>query len=528
MGAAFSPAMEQSASVMSSPTVVSRMFRFAHSVAWLSIFNLLSIVGLCAVSAFMLWQLRSDAGRRSEVTSRSLIQVLGSDIARNIELYDLSLKAVADGMKLSKVVTSNPELRQMILFDRATTAAGFAYILVIDRNGNVIANSRTLEPISLNVSDRKYFRHFAEGADDALHINAPIVSRISGQPVLTLSRRLSNPDGSFAGVVTGGIKLEYFRRMFVAAGADHAGAVTLYGPGGTIVMREPLVQSHLGSSVAETISYREILRSKSGSFIGPAMLGEEDRQFVFMHIGDYPLQLSVAIPPAEIYSEWRRTVFVLGSVVICLCAVTALLTWLFGRELTQRRRSEEQTAALNLELERLAATDALTGLSNRRRFDEVLAREWRRAVRTRRPLSLILLDADHFKGFNDRYGHQRGDEALKLIAQSIEAAIDSTHDIACRIGGEEFAVVLPDTDTAGAVIVANRIRESISGWKVPHAANPHGVLTVSLGLAEIPQTPASEPVALIAAADRGLYEAKARGRDQVRVEGGFVTTDSLT
>ncbi|MBA9071606.1 diguanylate cyclase (GGDEF)-like protein [Methylobacterium sp. RAS18] len=518
--------MELAAPSMSSPTVAPRSMRVESSLGWLAVLNSLSIVGLCAVSAFMLWQLRLDAGRKSEINSRSLIQVLGSDIARNVELYDLSLKAVAEGMTKSEVVTASPELRQMILFDRAITAPGFAYILVIDRNGNVIANSRTVDAISLNFSDRSYFRHFAGGAADTLHINAPIISRISGQPVLTLSRRLSNSDGSFAGVVTGGIKLEYFRRMFVAAGADHAGTVTLYGPGGTIVMREPLVQSHLGSSVAETISYRKILRSKSGSFIGPAMLGEGDRQFVFMHIGDYPLQLSTAIPPAEIYAEWRWTAFVLGSVVICLCAVTALLTWLFGRELTQRRRSEEQTAALNLELKRLAATDALTGLSNRRRFDEVLAREWRRAVRTHQPLSLILLDADHFKGFNDRYGHQRGDEALKLIAHSIEAAIDSTHDIACRIGGEEFAVVLPNTDTAGAMVVADRIRKAISGWNVPHAASPHGVLTVSLGLAEVPQTAAAEPAALIAAADRGLYDAKARGRNQIRVETGPVSTAS--
>ena len=506
---------------MSDLPAVARRFRWTSSVAWLSAFNLMSILGLCAVSAFMLWQLRLDAARKAEITSRSLIQVLGSDIARNIELYDLSLRAVVDGMSRSEVMAASPDLRQMILFDRATTAAGFAYILVLDRRGSVIANSRTLEPIDLNVSDRNYFRHFAEGSDDNLHINAPIISRISGQPVLTLSRRLSNPDGSFAGVVTGGIKLEYFRRMFAAAGADHAGAVTLYGPGGTIVMHEPPSQLQFGSSVAGTTIYREILKSKSGSFVGAAMVDEGDRQFVFTHIGDYPLQLSAAISLAEIYAEWQWTALMLGGVVFCLCAVIALLTWLFGRELTQRRRSEAQMAILNLELKRLATTDALTGLSNRRRFDEVLAREWRRAVRTHRPLSLLLLDADHFKGFNDRYGHQRGDEALKLIAHSIEAAIESTHDIACRIGGEEFAVVLPDTDAAGALVVANRIREAVSGWKVPHAANSHGVLTVSLGLAEIPQTHAAEPANLIAAADRGLYEAKAHGRNQVRVAAGI-------
>jgi diguanylate cyclase (GGDEF)-like protein len=334
-----------------------------------------------------------------------------------------------------------------------------------------------------------------------------------------LSRRISNPDGSFAGVVAGAIFLDYFRGLFAAAGADHAGTVTLYGPGGTIAMREPFDPRQISTSVAESASYREILKAKSGSFIGPAMLGEGDRHFVFAHIGDFPLQLSAAVAPAEIYADWQRKALGLGSVVLCLCAVTMLLTWLFGRELQQRRRAETATAALNVELETLATTDALTGLANRRRFDEVLGREWRRSVRSRQPLSLLILDADCFKGFNDRYGHQKGDEALKLIARSIEAAIDPSHDIACRIGGEEFAVILPDTDAQAAVIVADRIRDVVSGWRVPHAASPHGVVTVSCGLAQIPLTPAADPAALIAAADKALYEAKRLGRDRVGVAG---------
>ncbi|MCJ2032757.1 diguanylate cyclase [Methylobacterium sp. J-068] len=504
---------------MSAQSAGGRLFRWTHSAAWLSAFSLLSVVGLCAVSAFMLWQLRNHAAWQSEITSRSLIQVLGRDIARNIELYDLSLRAVVDGMKRPQVMEASPELRHMILFDRAATAAGFAYALVLDRNGNVIANSQTLGPMSINAADREYFRHFADGVDDGLHISAPIVSRVSGQWVLTLSRRLSNPDGSFAGVVTGGIQLDYFRNLFAMTGADRAGTVTLYGPGGTIAMREPFVQSQIGTRVAESVSYLEMLKRRSGSFVGPAMIGEGDRQFVFTDIGDYPLQLSTAVPLTKIYANWQGEALGLGSVVLSLCAVTMLLTWLFGRELTQRRRAEEVTAALNLELERLATTDALTGLCNRRRFDEVLAREWRRAVRTQQPLSLVLLDADYFKGFNDRYGHQRGDEALRLIARSIEATTDPTRDITCRIGGEEFAVILPDTDAEGAKLVAERMREAIAGWKVPHVANPHGILSVSAGLAQIPQTPAADPAALIAAADRALYGAKSQGRNRVQIAG---------
>ncbi|WP_191971057.1 GGDEF domain-containing protein [Methylobacterium soli] len=482
-----------------------------------------AVIGLCAVSVFMLWQMRLDAARRTEITSRSLIQVLGRDIARNIELYDLSLRAVVDGMKRPDVADLSPDLRHMLLFDRAATALGYGSIVVLDAAGNVVTSSQSAIPPAFNSADREYFRYFATHADDDLHVSSPSVSRLSGQWVITLSRRISNPDGSFAGVVAGAIFLDYFRGLFTAAGVDHAGTVTLYGPGGTVAMREPFDPRQIGTSVADTASYLEILKAKSGSFVGPAMLGAGDRHFAFAHIGDYPLQLSAAVPPGEIYADWQRKALGLGSVVLCLCGVTMLLTWLFGRELAQRRRAEEATAELNIELAQLATTDALTGLANRRRFDAVLAQEWRRSVRSQQPLSLLVIDADYFKGFNDKYGHQKGDEALKLIARSIEAATDPSHDISCRIGGEEFAVILPDTDVEGAIIVADRIRDTVAGWKLAHAASPHGVVTVSCGLAQIPRTPAVDPAALIAAADKALYEAKRLGRDRVGVAGRVVS-----
>src|SRR4051812_27828121 len=107
---------------MSATPAVRRPFRWTRSAAWLGAFNLLSVIGLCAVSVFMLWQMRLDAARRAEITARSLVQVLGRDIARNIELYDLSLRAVVDGLKRPEVMEASPELRHMILFDRAASA----------------------------------------------------------------------------------------------------------------------------------------------------------------------------------------------------------------------------------------------------------------------------------------------------------------------------------------------------------------------------------------------------------------------
>lgn len=500
-------------------TQARRLARYARSPRWLAASSLLMLVGLCAVSAWMLWDMRRDAAHRSMIASQSLVRVLGRDIARNIELYDLSLRALVDGMKIPAVTQASPEIRHMILFDRATTAENFGHTLVFDADGKLILSSRSLDAPDLNYSDREYFQYHATHTDPGLHISQPIVSRLTGRRALVLSRRLSHPDGSFAGVALGTVYLEYFRQLFAASGADRIGTVVLYGPGGTILMRSPYDEDQIGRSVSATASYQRLLVAKEGSFVGPSMVGEGARRFVYAHVGELPLQLSISIAPEEIYAEWWGRALGLGSVVLVLCGLAVVLMWSLTRELAQRKAAEQATAALNIELAQMAVTDALTGLYNRRRFDEVLAREWQRAVRTQQPLSLMMLDADHFKSFNDRYGHQQGDEALKMIARSIESALGRPCDTAFRVGGEEFAVILPDTTEAGAEIVATRVRGAVEERRMPHGGNPHGVVTVSCGVAAIAMRASRDAAALIAEADAALYAAKEAGRNRIHVAG---------
>jgi diguanylate cyclase (GGDEF)-like protein len=191
------------------------------------------------------------------------------------------------------------------------------------------------------------------------------------------------------------------------------------------------------------------------------------------------------------------------------------------RSLADRLQSlvEERTAALerlNQELQRLTATDSLTGVANRRRFDEALDHEWRRAVRTHAPLACIMIDIDHFKAFNDRYGHLQGDACLRQIAHSLVAAVRRAGDIVARYGGEEFAVVLPGTAHAGAVRVAEQLRAGIEALRVPNDASATlPFVTISLGVATVTPMAGVSPQTLVAAADRALYSAKRSGRNQV-------------
>lgn len=179
------------------------------------------------------------------------------------------------------------------------------------------------------------------------------------------------------------------------------------------------------------------------------------------------------------------------------------------------RQSQRQLLETNMELRRLTNLDGLTGLANRRYFDEYLDAEWRRARRERREMSVLMLDVDHFKSFNDTYGHVAGDEALKRVAETIQASCDRSTDLGARYGGEEFSLVLPGMPAGGARLVAEKLRRAIEGLKIPHERSPTAPhLTASIGIASMTPERADAALELVQAADRGLYEAKRLGRNR--------------
>lgn len=180
------------------------------------------------------------------------------------------------------------------------------------------------------------------------------------------------------------------------------------------------------------------------------------------------------------------------------------------------RESQQQLMETNLVLQRLMNSDGLTGLSNRRHFDEYLEMEWRRAMREQSQLSLLMIDVDYFKAFNDSFGHLKGDEALHQVADAIRGGCSRPSDLPARYGGEEFAMVLPSTSSGGARLVAEKIRRAVEGLNIAHTSPKDGsVLTVSIGLATMLPQQGEEHRLLIQSADRALYQAKNAGRNQV-------------
>ncbi len=184
------------------------------------------------------------------------------------------------------------------------------------------------------------------------------------------------------------------------------------------------------------------------------------------------------------------------------------------RDISDRKRAEQELRAANRALEALAVVDPLTGVANRRRLDQCLVSEWRRGLREQTPLSMVLFDADLFKSYNDTYGHLRGDYCLKQIAEAALDVVARPGDVVARYGGEEFAVVLPNTDEEGALEIADQICESLRRRFIPHSFNPHGIATVSAGCATMFPNSGQSVGALIEMADRALYHAKETGRNR--------------
>lgn len=203
-------------------------------------------------------------------------------------------------------------------------------------------------------------------------------------------------------------------------------------------------------------------------------------------------RLYLAIDAGPIYDESGRLVAVVETL----------------RDMTAQKQAQD-------ELQRLATRDGLTSVANRRSFDDTLNTEWRRASRESRALSLLMIDVDYFKRYNDSYGHQGGDECLRRVAAAMSGVIKRASDAVARYGGEEFAILLPATEPEGALLVAERIRAAVEALALPHSGSDiAGHVTVSIGVASVPATHSGLPARLVAAADAALYRAKREGRNR--------------
>ena len=475
-------------------------------------------LGMLALGGVVLLDARQDAWQQAEQSSQNLVTALERDIARTVSVYDLSLLGAVDALQQAGIASVSPGIRHAAIFDRAATADYLGSLLVLDARGDIAEDSTSTVPHALNLSDRDYFQIHRQQADAGLFVSRPFNSRLrAGDASIAISRRMPNVADQFGGVVVGTLRLAYFRDLFSRLELGASGAVSLARTDGVPILRQPPTQAVEGFERQQQELSRRLRSEPAGTFVGTSAIDGMTRLFTYRKVSSLPLVIAVALSVDDIYASWWRKAVGIGSILAILCGATVVLCVLFRRELLRRLIAERALVETADKLSVMAATDELTGLANRRAFEADINQEWRRAVRGKAPLAVLMLDADWFKAYNDRYGHQEGDEVLRKIATCIQKNIRRPGDIGARYGGEEFVALLPDTAAEGAMNTAERICTALATLAIPHDACPLGRVTLSVGIAVMPPGGAETDQALLRRADQALYEAKRSGRARICV-----------
>jgi diguanylate cyclase (GGDEF)-like protein len=473
------------------PSRLSAKLLIASSVA--------TVIGFSAICASVMLDMRRSEEELARQTLENLAAGIDTDIGRNIELYDLSLRAVASNLVMPEIEHVSKEIRHLILFDHAATARHFGAIQVFDADGRLTIDASSLDPRPENRSDEEYFQIHRNNPDAGLFVSRPMLHR--GAFAIVLSRRISDADGGFLGIVVGSIRFSYFHELFERLNLAPDDTITVLRHDRTIIMRKPFDLDVIGKNLATVRTWNPENLKAGGSYAGQGPVDAVPRLYV-RRSSTGPFYVVVGKPIEAIMRIWKREAIRIGAIMLGLIVFVLGTTLFLAREIGRRAQAEDK-------LEELATTDSLTGLKNRRKFDAEIDVEWRRAARQNTPLALLMIDADHFKAYNDTYGHQAGDQVLVGIAICISDTVRRAGDCAARYGGEEFAVLLPGCGAADALNVAETIRLKVAQWSDGPTVN-----TVSVGIASLTPVASMEWSLLVEAADKALYAAKAGGRDR--------------
>ena len=471
------------------------------------VFALVACAVILGGTASYIGLTRSMAMADARIESANLAKSIAEQAAATFSAADILLEVVADGWQ-SEALASEPYGQVQRALQRLSAQSHIRTLAVYSLDGRLLSTSLPTEPgVPTQLTAAELALHDSHRSGTVL-----IAAVSTGGPEehqnIAVWRRLQTMDGQSGGVVLALVDAESLLRFSNSLRAEPSGAIGLMRQDGEILTGG----SGLAAKIAQTAMLK---RYQQHGFAGNFdVISSKDgkRQLASLSpIDGYPLVAFVAFDEAELLGHWRANAYFASLVAAVLCLGTASAGWFIAGQI---KRAETTLRTVNAQLQQTVMQDALTGIANRRLFDSVLQREQRRAARTQHPLALLMLDVDHFKSFNDTYGHQAGDACLQSIARTIARLAQRPADLAARLGGEEFVILLPETDTAGATVLAERLRKAIYQLQIPHGRGLDGVVTVSIGIAVVwPQPPNGANADLVSLADAALYMPKAQGRD---------------
>jgi diguanylate cyclase (GGDEF)-like protein len=442
----------------------------------------------------------------------------------------------------------------------ANLATGLPWARAISASGpnGLVACSSNPGSLGLDVSDRPHFRQAIQTGEFV--VSDYVAGRRLAGPVIVMTLPQRTSDGSIDVVVSSMLDVNWFGRI-AGTIAERSGSVVLLVDGaGTVITRQPDPGNWVGGQQDNHPLITQ-LKARSAGTITEKDLDGVRRIYGFVQLPGTEARLAVGLHEREVLHRVSRAMGFTYLQLSLIVGFVLVAIWLTGERLivkpieslarTARRfgrgelcerigdkpwvtefiplaaalddmaaelaSRENELRAANERLRALATMDSLTGLANRRQLDLKLAIEWQLAIELQHPIALLMVDIDHFKPFNDHYGHPEGDFCLRRVGKTLSAAIRKDTDLAVRYGGEEFVLLLPGADASEAVDVAERLRRAVEELRIAHAAAPSGHVTISVGVAALIPGARQAAERLIETADAALYAAKRGGRNAVIV-----------
>lgn len=474
----------------------------------------LIIISIVLATVVDIWTDYRDTTLRRQVEVADITKLVESAIQTTISqgenfIDELAYLIVKEGG------TSNMAQQRSMRIMRGIChgMSGCNSVSIISPEGTAIANTSVDGVANINVSDRAYFR--VPQQTKSIYIGSAIVTRLPGHPILfTISKAIYGKDNRFLGVISIGMNTDHFTKFYQLVGSTLSPTITVFKANGDLVARTPDMPTYVGRNFFNSPLFSEHLpKAASGFYQSRSAMDGKERMAAYRAISDLELVVFAGIDTSVAYQSWHsraeRTIAIIG---LALIIILGALRYCF-----RSFRTQHILQARNDELDQLSHTDALTGIANRRHFENILEKMSGRNAWPGSPVSLVMIDVDHFKQYNDHYGHRAGDECLRQVAIALASASQRESDVVARYGGEEFVALLC-CDEMGAELVANRMRLAIASLKLPHARSAaSSTVSVSIGIASTGGESTMEFRILIEAADKALYRAKKNGRN--RVEG---------
>lgn len=501
----------------------------ANIVYLAAVFTVAICLAILGTNAWLIYQARAHEIEQINSGNANLVTAVAQRIEASLSEADQVLNTLAFELERTNAGPSSMEQLQPLLVNLVTQMNHVKGLFIYAKDGRWIAHSEAASDHLLNNADREYFQFHRDNQSERIRLGPPIVSRSSGEWVIPISRRISDPDGSFQGVVLITLSVPGLQGMLETFRIGNGGAIAAFletKEAVHVLARRPALELPTGRVAPKKWVQEQFGEQRSGTVVAVSPIDGVERFISFDHTLNFPVLVTVALSRDEALNNWRRTSYIqsIWVLVVC-CAIGGFGAYLI-RSIRERliaeiglKSAQKQLEAANRRLEQLAQHDGLTGLANRRHLDERLGHALSLALRERSDLALLMIDVDDFKSYNDAYGHLQGDQCLKAIAGALTRAATRPTDLVSRFGGEEFAILLPETDENGARQVAEAARQAVLALKLEHAPAKLGIVSISVGFAVVNEAITTAST-LLGSADEALYAAKRGGKNRIHSAGG--------